>query len=150
MDSLEALKKKIAEKTGVPVGDQQPLYFNGAELTDDNGSLLEYDILPDGCPGGPIVTMGSTAWDPFYLKVKLPSGRTYKAYVTMTTTVGQLKGAITTDCGIPYLVQKLYLDEMQLQDRFTLADYVVPADAKVDLVLSRPIYAGPAVRPTTN
>merc|ERR1712232_357269 len=95
LERVADLKKKIQEKTGVPVADQQSLYFEGAELNDDAAMLLELNIVADDCPGGPIVTMGSCAWVPFTVSIKLPGGKTVKELVSMDTSVGQLKGKIT-------------------------------------------------------
>merc|ERR1712113_1079858 len=133
-NTIKDLKKSIEEKTGVNQGEQQPLYFNGLELTDEEATLLEYGVVPDDCPGGPIVMLGTSAWVPFYVNVFLPDGRRHNVLVTITTTVGQLKGRITTEMGVPYLMQKLIVDGKELQnDLLSMGDLEVPPNCKVVL-----------------
>merc|ERR1711918_8221 len=149
LETIGDLKKKIQEKTGVPVADQQPLYFDGGELNDESAMLLELNIVADDCPGGPIVTMGSSAWAPFTVCLKLPGGKTVKELVSIDTTVGQLKGKITTDFGIPYLMIKLYMEGTELKDLKTLGDMDVPPGCKLELETVKPLYDGPAAIPIT-
>merc|ERR1711879_37098 len=118
---------------------------NGQEMNDEGAMLLELDIVPDDCPGGPIVNMGSSAWAPFDVFINLPGGKTIKEHVNIDTTVGQLKGKITTDYGIPYLMMKLYYGESQLKDYKTLGDLDVPAGCKIMLETIKPLYYGPSV-----
>mmetsp|Transcript_8493 Transcript_8493/g.22763 ORF Transcript_8493/g.22763 Transcript_8493/m.22763 type:complete len:168 (-) Transcript_8493:75-578(-) len=143
MTSVGELKKKIQDKTGMSVGDQPPLFFDAKELTDDSASLLEYDIVPDDCPGGPIVSMGTTAWCPFNVHIQLPSGRVHKEMVTGDSTVAQLKGRITAAVGIPYLAMKLLSADAELKDPCTLTECGVAADGKIQLLTTMKLYAGP-------
>merc|ERR1711937_820320 len=102
--------------------------------------LLELNIVKDDCPGGPIVTMGSSVWAPFTVYIKMPGGKTVKELVSLDTTVGQLKGKITTDFGIPYLMMKLFMDNTELKDKKTLGDHDVPPASKLNLETVRPLY----------
>merc|ERR1719356_629787 len=105
MDTVGELKKKIREKTGLSA--LPPLFVSGRELSDDAASLLEYDVVPDACPGGPVVSLGGTPWAPFKVRVQLPNGRLLQESVGLETTIAQLKGRITAQVGIPYLTMKL-------------------------------------------
>mmetsp|Transcript_43108 Transcript_43108/g.138611 ORF Transcript_43108/g.138611 Transcript_43108/m.138611 type:complete len:172 (+) Transcript_43108:88-603(+) len=149
-DTVAELKKKIKSKLGAGPESQQPLFFNGVELADDEASLLEYDVVPDDCPGGPIVTMGRSPWTPFRLQVELPGGRIYQELVSIDTTVAQVKGRITSEVGIPYLAIKLYAKDTLLKDRLTLADAGVAPGSKIRLSTGMPLYAGPAGRLALN
>mmetsp|Transcript_53855 Transcript_53855/g.138729 ORF Transcript_53855/g.138729 Transcript_53855/m.138729 type:complete len:168 (-) Transcript_53855:78-581(-) len=143
MDTIASLKKKIQDKTGTSVADQQPLYFNAKELSDDNASLLEYDIVPDDCPGGPIVALGGTEWCPFTVRIELPNGRTLKEMVTNDSTAGQLKGRLTAAVGIPYLAMKLFHQSAEIKERSKLGECGVLPDSTIRLETTMPLYQGP-------
>eukprot|EP00443_Scrippsiella_acuminata_P040234 CAMPEP_0115234110 /NCGR_PEP_ID=MMETSP0270-20121206/34622_1 /TAXON_ID=71861 /ORGANISM="Scrippsiella trochoidea, Strain CCMP3099" /LENGTH=167 /DNA_ID=CAMNT_0002648843 /DNA_START=113 /DNA_END=616 /DNA_ORIENTATION=- len=145
VDTIGALKRKIRDKVGS--GGMQPLFFKGVELADDDASLLEYDIVPDDCPGGPVIALGSGPSDSFCVAIELPGGRVHEEMVTGETTVAQLKGRITSQVGIPYLAIKLFVGDAQLKDRFKLVESgISPGATKVRLATSMPLYAGPAAR----
>ncbi|CAE8586485.1 unnamed protein product [Polarella glacialis] len=144
-DTILDLKKQIQGQIGTPVQDQQPLYFNGQELDDESATLLEYNILADDCPGGPVVQLGSSAGESsFDLECLLPGGRRLKEHVTVDTTVAQLKGRLTSEVGIPYLCMKLSAGLEELRDPFTLRQYRLAGDSRIEVSTTRPLYAGPA------
>ncbi|CAE7751258.1 lgrC, partial [Symbiodinium necroappetens] len=94
---------------------EEPLFFNGVELLDEEATLLEYNIV------GPIVHLGGCA--AFDLECELPSGRQLRESVTGDTTVAQLKGRITSEAGIPYLCMKLLAGDLELRDPVCLRHY---------------------------
>merc|ERR1712032_1366804 len=125
---------------------QQPLYFNGVEMGDESASLAEYSVTPDDFPGGPIVQLGRSPWCPYDVYVELSDGRAHKVWVSSCTTVAQLRGQVSGELGIPYLMMQMSCGGETLRDRFTLGDYSVPANAKIDLTTAKPLYAGPKYR----
>ena len=96
-DSIRDLKQDI--KARISDVQDEPLFFNGVELADEDATLLEYNILPDDCPGGPVVHLGRCQRS-FNLPCHLPSGGLIQEHVTPETTVGQLKGRITSEVGM--------------------------------------------------
>eukprot|EP00933_Yihiella_yeosuensis_P083407 TRINITY_DN97621_c0_g1_i1.p1 TRINITY_DN97621_c0_g1~~TRINITY_DN97621_c0_g1_i1.p1 ORF type:complete len:182 (-),score=20.63 TRINITY_DN97621_c0_g1_i1:76-591(-) len=140
------VKKKLQDLLDYPVEEQLPLYFNGSELADDNASLLEYSIVEDECPGGPVLTLGSSEKESFDLECQLPNGKSLKEHVSLETTIAQLKGRITSEAGIPYLCMKIFAERTELKDPMTLRQLKqqLPGAASVRVATTRPIYAGPA------
>ncbi|CAE7727574.1 unnamed protein product [Symbiodinium sp. CCMP2456] len=137
-DTIHDLKQDVKAR----VGDaEEPLFFNGVELLDEEATLLEYNIVPDECPGGPIVHLGGCA--AFDLECELPSGRQLRESVTGDTTVAQLKGRITSEAGIPYLCMKLLAGDLELRDPVCLRHYDL-AGLGLRVVTTRRLYAGPA------
>eukprot|EP00930_Biecheleria_cincta_P078924 TRINITY_DN66561_c0_g1_i1.p1 TRINITY_DN66561_c0_g1~~TRINITY_DN66561_c0_g1_i1.p1 ORF type:complete len:169 (-),score=47.12 TRINITY_DN66561_c0_g1_i1:8-514(-) len=141
-DTISEVLAKLKDKLGESV--QQSLFFNGVELTDKEATLLEYNIVADDCPGGPVLNLGGSPWSDFDLECKLPNGSLLKECVTQETTVAQLKGRITSEAGIPYLCMKLFAQGSELRDALTLAHYKLPGQCRVEVVTTRPLYAGPA------
>mmetsp|Transcript_63169 Transcript_63169/g.150621 ORF Transcript_63169/g.150621 Transcript_63169/m.150621 type:complete len:163 (-) Transcript_63169:42-530(-) len=134
-DSLTvgALKGKLQDFSGKAPAAQPKLYFNGVELGDTDKTLKDYGIVPDDCPGGPILTLGLSKADPFDVYVQLPSGGQHKAWVTCSTTVAQLKSLISEGVGIPYLMIQLLHNYKELKDGKTLGELGVLPDAKLML-----------------
>mmetsp|Transcript_159665 Transcript_159665/g.281885 ORF Transcript_159665/g.281885 Transcript_159665/m.281885 type:complete len:168 (-) Transcript_159665:247-750(-) len=137
------VKKKVQEQLGIPPYDQPPLCFNGKEL-EEGDSLGSLKIVPDGAPGGPIVHLGKSPWDPFYVYVELPSGKEFKVYVSISTTVAQLKGQITNECGVPYLMYELMFQGNDLAELSSLGDCGVGPEAKILTKTYDALYQGPA------
>eukprot|EP00439_Symbiodinium_sp_Y106_P086913 s721_g36.t3 len=138
-DTIHDLKQDVKARVGEA---EEPLFFNGVELLDEEATLLEYNIVPDECPGGPIVHLGGCA--AFDLECELPSGRQIRESVTGDTTVAQLKGRITSEAGIPYLCMKLLAGDLELRDPVCLRHYDL-AGRGLRVVTTRQLYAGPAV-----
>eukprot|EP00931_Biecheleriopsis_adriatica_P095523 TRINITY_DN6911_c0_g2_i1.p2 TRINITY_DN6911_c0_g2~~TRINITY_DN6911_c0_g2_i1.p2 ORF type:complete len:166 (-),score=27.88 TRINITY_DN6911_c0_g2_i1:9-506(-) len=141
-DTILDLKKSIESRLEKSL--EAPLYFNGAELADEDASLLEYNIVQDDCPGGPVVNLGASPWDSFDVECKLPSGGSLKERITCETTVAQLKGRITSQAGIPYLCMKLFAGDVELRDCLQFAHYRLPSSCCIKVATTRPLYAGPA------
>eukprot|EP00440_Ansanella_granifera_P000014 gb/GFBE01000015.1/.p1 GENE.gb/GFBE01000015.1/~~gb/GFBE01000015.1/.p1 ORF type:complete len:166 (+),score=35.51 gb/GFBE01000015.1/:1-498(+) len=141
-DTILDIKKSIKSRLEEAVED--PLYFNGVELTDEDATLLEYNIVQDECPGGPIVHLGRPANVAFNVECKLPSGQPLKECVTRETTVAQLKGRITCEAGIPFLMMKLFSGDVELRDAMPLAHYGIPGSSAIRVATTRPLYTGPA------
>mmetsp|Transcript_12591 Transcript_12591/g.22240 ORF Transcript_12591/g.22240 Transcript_12591/m.22240 type:complete len:167 (+) Transcript_12591:73-573(+) len=141
-DTVRMLKKAIQGRLGEKV--TEPIYFNGVELGDEDGILLEYGIVQDACPGGPVLHLGTSAAASFDLSCALPDGDILKEHVSFQTSVAQLKGRITSEVGIPYLCMKLFHDGTELRDPMTLADYKLPADCCIEVATTKKLYRGPA------
>ncbi|CAK9008170.1 unnamed protein product [Durusdinium trenchii] len=141
-DSIRDLRQEI--KARVAAEADEPLVFNGVELDDEDATLLEYNIVPDDCPGGPVLHLGGAPWRSFDLECQLPSGGHIKEHVTPETTVAQLKGRITSEVGIPYLCMKLFAGRVELRDPLPLERYGLSGDCAVQVRATRPLYAGPA------
>ncbi|CAJ1351065.1 unnamed protein product [Effrenium voratum] len=139
-DSIRELKQDL--KARLAAEANEPLFFNGVELADEDATLLEYNVVPDDCPGGPVVHMGTCPCS-FDLECRLPGGGHIKEHVTGDTTVAQLKGRITSEVGIPYLCMKLFAGTKELRDPLPLQRYGLAGDSAVQ-VSTRPLYAGPA------
>ncbi|CAE7379574.1 RUB2 [Symbiodinium pilosum] len=135
-DKIRDLKQDVKAK----VEEDEPLYFNGLELADEEATLLEYNIVPDECPGGPVLHLGGCTT--FDIECELPTGRQLKEHVTNDTTVAQLKGRITSEAGIPYLCMKLLDGNLELRDPVPLRHYGLAG--RTVRVLTRQLYAGPA------
>lgn len=133
---VSEVRLKIAENSGVVVERQPDLFFQGVLLPDDK-TLEQCGVVPDGCPGGPIVTMGWTRTDPFYVHVKFPDGTLFRAFVTCNSTVAQLRAQITKEAGVPYLMQKLYSDDMELNEFLTLEECNIEPNATLFLVFAK-------------
>merc|ERR1712032_1645039 len=125
---------------------QQPLYFNGVEMGDESATLAEYSVTPDDFPGGPIVQLGRSPYCPYDVYVELPDGRAHKVWVNADTSVAQLKGQVSGELGIPYLMMDLSCGGEELRDRYKLGEYNVSPNAKIALTTPRPLYAGPRFR----
>eukprot|EP00913_Durusdinium_trenchii_P020515 g19270.t1 len=108
--------KQAYDQARVAAEADEPLVFNGVELDDEDATLLEYNIVPDDCPGGPVLHLGGAPWRSFDLECQLPSGGHIKEHVTPETTVAQLKGRITSEVGIPYLCMKLFAGRVELRE----------------------------------
>lgn len=140
-DSIREVKQDI--KARVAEADE-PLFYNGVELADEDATLLEYNIVPDDCPGGPVIHLGGAPWKSFDLECRLPSGGHIKEHVTAETTVAQLKGRITSEVGIPYLCMKLFAGPVELRDPLPLQRYGLAGDSAVQVMTTRSLYTGPA------
>ncbi|CAL1133617.1 unnamed protein product [Cladocopium goreaui] len=135
-DSIREVKQDI--KARVAEADE-PLFYNGVELADEDATLLEYNIagsrVPDHCPGGPLIHLGGAPWRSFDLEPE---------HVTAETTVAQLKGRITSEVGIPYLCMKLFAGPVELRDPLPLQRYGLAGDSAVQVMTTRSLYTGPA------
>mmetsp|Transcript_14348 Transcript_14348/g.26371 ORF Transcript_14348/g.26371 Transcript_14348/m.26371 type:complete len:163 (-) Transcript_14348:44-532(-) len=129
--TIGALKGKLQDFSGKAPAAQPKLYFNGVELADSERSLKDYGILPDGCPGGPIVSLGMSKADPFHVYVQLPGGGQHKAWVTFSTTVAQLKVLVSEGAGIPYLMIQLLHGYKELTDAKTLDELGILPETKL-------------------
>lgn len=120
------------------------LFFNGVELLDEEATLLEYDVVPDDCPGGPVVHLGGSPFGSFDLQCLLPNGRLLKEQVTLETTVAQLKGRICSETGMPFLCMKLHVGAVELRDAPPLGRYGLSGHKAVQVSSTRKLYVGPA------
>ncbi|CAJ1453340.1 unnamed protein product [Effrenium voratum] len=119
-DSIRELKQDLkarlaAEADCLASAANEPLFFNGVELADEDATLLEYNVVPDDCPGGPVVHMGTCPCS-FPSCSSRADQSLRQEHVTGDTTVAQLKGRITSEVGIPYLCMKLFAGTKELRD----------------------------------
>lgn len=111
-DTIEDVKEKIAEKTGIPVPNQM-LNFDGEEL-DDKPTLDDYNIKH----GDTLDLVGMQIY------VKHWDGTTITLDVTPNDTLGSVKSTVNEKTGIPKKQQRLTFDDKPLKkDKKTLQDY---------------------------
>lgn len=118
------LKQEIETRTNTST-DKFDLFRDTVQLTDEDATLGSLGILPDGCPGGPILTMSRTPYDPYDIVLQKPNGGLHTMYVSKVMSVGQLRAAVCDDLGLPYLMTKLYKNGEELKERKKLEDYDV-------------------------
>ena len=101
-------------------------------------------MVPDGCPGGPVVYLGPAPYDSFQVPCCLPNGLVVKEQVTASTSVAQLKGRLCSETGLPYLCIRLYVGQEELKDTEKLQRYELSGYKQVQVKPTRPLYVGPA------
>ena len=118
-ESIEEVKNKIKEKTGI-VPEQQRLVYTGKPL-DDNGALSNHDIRK----GAEIYLIRRLRCHKIMVKSS-SSGRVMKLKVESTTTVESVKAVIEEKEGTARHLQQLTLSGVRLENSRTLGYYRAP------------------------
>ena len=127
-ESIEEVKNKIKEKTGI-VPEQQRLLYAGKPL-DDNGALSNHDIGK----GAEIYLIRRLCCHKMMVKSS-SSGLVIKLMVESTTTVESVKAVIEEKEGTPRHLQRLTLSGVSLENSKTLGYYRAMISNKCTLVL---------------
>ena len=127
-ESIEEVKNKIKEKTGI-FPEQQRLLYAGKPL-DDNGALSNHDIGK----GAEIYLIRRLCCHKIIVKSS-SSGRVIKLKVESTTTVESVKAMIEEKEGTPRYLQRLTLSGVSLENSKTLGYYRAMVSNKCTLVL---------------
>ena len=127
-ESIEEVKNKIKEKTGI-VPEQQRLLYAGKPL-DDNGALSNHNIGK----GAEIYLIRRLRCHKIMVKSS-SSGRVIKLKVESTTTVESVKAMIEEKEGTPRHLQRLILSGVRLENSRTLGYYRAMVSNKCTLVL---------------
>ena len=149
MDSIQTIKEKISEKSGIPI-ERQRLLFLGKPL-ENKETLSSYKIsssatlmLEQKQPAEDfsfleLVEIRDGAKDfqdqyGFGVDVRMPSGITITLKVKASYTIGSIKNEITNNKGIPSDRQKIKFAGQELKDDRSLADYNIPKKALLHVV----------------
>ena len=127
-ESIEEVKNKIKERTGI-FPEQQRLLYAGKPL-DDNGALSNYDIGK----GAEIYLIRRLRGHEIMIKSS-SSGRVMKLTVESTTTVGSVKAMIEENEGTPRHLQRLTLSGVSVENNKTMGYYGAMVSNKCTLVL---------------
>ena len=127
-ESIEEVKNKIKEKTGI-FTEQQRLLYAGKPL-DDNGALSNHDIGK----GAEIYLIRRLRCHKIMVKSS-SSGRVIKLKVESTTTVERVKAMIEAKEETPRHLQRLTLSGVRLENSRTLGYYRAMVSNKCTLVL---------------
>ena len=91
-DPIEEIKKKLEQKTGMPI-DNQRLFQDGKELLDNAKPAEEY-----GIQAGSELNLEP---DTINISVETPEGTQLKLPVKLSNTVGEIKEHVAAKTGIP-------------------------------------------------
>jgi ubiquitin C len=130
--TIEALKSKVQDQEGIPIG-QQCLIYAGKQLEDDR-TLAFYNIEHKSTLH---LVLRLTRKEGGLIKVfvKTLTGKTILLNIGQTETIEALKSKVQDQEGIPIDQQCLIYAGKQLEDDRTLAFYNIEHDSTLHLVL---------------
>ncbi|XP_061889958.1 polyubiquitin-B-like isoform X2 [Entelurus aequoreus] len=130
-DTVESLKEKIRDLTGVPL-HEQVLDCNGRRLLEQE-RLSDYNISPQS-----VIDLRMSSCRKMRIFVKTLTGRVLTLYVRADNTIKNVKAIIQEQVGVPPHQQALTFGRSQLEDDKYLFSYKIKAEATLHLVL-RPL-----------
>ncbi|KAC9962368.1 hypothetical protein E3N88_45029 [Mikania micrantha] len=128
LDTIESLKSKIKNESGVP-SDEQELVYNGMVLHDKD-TLADFHINKEST-----LTLMHLSKGVMKIFIKTLTGKTIALDVKPSDTIHTLKIKIFNCEGIRPCQQRLIWDGKPLEETATLADYHIPNESTIDLLL---------------
>jgi ubiquitin C len=121
-DTIQEVKKKLADKSGIPEKDQHLLY-KGQELNDPEATLDDC-----GIQHGSQLDMGG-----MLITINCPGGRYLPLQVTPSDTIGEIKQRIENHEFVPVGLQRLLFQDKLLENPSSLKSYNIKHGALLDL-----------------
>ena len=132
-DTIENLKYRIQDQTGIPPDQQRLLLFTG-ELLENTHTILYYNIQHESiiqlvCTSNLMVKLSQ-----MLIIVTTPTGINITLEVKHLSTIENLKFMIQDKEGIPSDQQLLLFDGIPLENEHTLSDYFIKNGSILTLV----------------
>ncbi len=121
-DTIDQVKDKIEDKTGIPKKDQI-LDFDGRPLDKDHETLEDYGIEHDD----------TIDMQPMEIKVRAPDGRVCDLIVDPDDTINDVKKQVKKKLGIPAKEQRPTFNGTPLPDNSTLEENDIHHGDVIDL-----------------
>ena len=121
-ETIEEVKDKVEDKTGIPKKDQI-LTYNNRPLDDNRKTLDDYGIQHQD----------TLDLEPMVIKVRAPDGRVVDLMVDPEDTIDDVKKQVQKKLGIPPKDQRPTFDGKPLPDNSTLEDNDIQNGDVIDL-----------------
>ncbi|KAD5803228.1 hypothetical protein E3N88_14588 [Mikania micrantha] len=129
LDNIGSIKAKIKNETGIP-SDEQELVYNGMVLH-DNDTLADFHINKEST-----LTLMHLSKGIMMIFFKNIDGNNRGLVVKPSDTIHTLKIKIFNDVGIRPCEQRLIWKGKMLEETATLADYHIPNESTIVLILA--------------